>query len=187
LFIFCGSAIACHFCVNISKMLIRNTMTKNLYLVRHAKAEPQSAGLSDFDRQLNNTGIQEATKMGKLLSDLQIKPDLIVSSPASRTTTTAEILCDWLGYDASTIHFERLIFDAASIEKLLGIINGFSEEKQNIILVGHNPIISYLAEYLTGENVGDLPTGGTACIGWEIITWKEVLSRNGKLNWLKYP
>ncbi|MBC8111162.1 MAG: histidine phosphatase family protein, partial [Verrucomicrobia bacterium] len=144
-------------------------MTKNLYLVRHAKAEPQSTGLPDFDRQLNDIGMQEATKMGKLLSDLQIKPDLIVSSPASRTTTTAEILCDWLDYTASAIRFEMLIFESASMEKLLGIINGFSEEKQHIILVGHNPLISYLAEYLTGENVGDLPTGGTACIGWESI------------------
>ena len=62
---------------------------KTLYLVRHAKSFWGDQSIPDVDRPLNNRGKRDAPFMGKVLSDKKIKPDLLIASPAKRTTPTS--------------------------------------------------------------------------------------------------
>ena len=57
---------------------------KTLYISRHAKSDWSDASLSDFERTLNFRGKKDAPFMAKLLKEKDIKPDLILSSPATR-------------------------------------------------------------------------------------------------------
>jgi hypothetical protein len=66
---------------------------KTLFLVRHAKSSWDNPGVRDINRPLNERGLHDAPKMGKLIRSLGIKPDLLVSSPAKRALTTAQFFC----------------------------------------------------------------------------------------------
>jgi phosphohistidine phosphatase len=64
---------------------------KTLFLIRHAKSSWDDIALPDKDRSLNDRGRRDAPKMGKRLAKRNVTPDLILSSPARRALTTAEI------------------------------------------------------------------------------------------------
>ena len=61
---------------------------KTLILVRHAKSSWDDSALPDKDRPLGDRGKRDAPKMGKRLAKRDVKPDLILSSPARRALTT---------------------------------------------------------------------------------------------------
>src|SRR6266487_3467541 len=65
---------------------------KTLFLIRHAKSSWDDTALPDKDRPLGDRGRRDAPKMGKRLAKRDVKPDLILSSPARRALTTAEII-----------------------------------------------------------------------------------------------
>jgi len=56
---------------------------KKIFLIRHAKSYWGDQSLSDFDRPLNKRGKSDAPFMGKILKEKIVKPDFIISSPAS--------------------------------------------------------------------------------------------------------
>ena len=58
---------------------------KKLFIIRHAKSDWQDSTLDDYDRPLNKKGEKNAPFMGQLLKEKNIKPDIIISSPAKRT------------------------------------------------------------------------------------------------------
>src|SRR5437016_3853420 len=61
-----------------------HTAMKTLFLIRHAKSSWDDPALSDKDRPLSDRGRRDAPKMGKRLAKRDVKPDLILSSPARR-------------------------------------------------------------------------------------------------------
>jgi phosphohistidine phosphatase len=65
---------------------------KTLFLIRHAKSSWDDTTLPDKDRPLNDRGRRDAPKMGERLAKRDVKPDLILSSPAVRALRTAEII-----------------------------------------------------------------------------------------------
>ena len=76
---------------------------KTLFLIRHAKSSWDDPALSDKDRPLSDRGRRDAPKMGKRLAKRDVKPDLILSSPARRALTTAEIIAKKLDYKLKDI------------------------------------------------------------------------------------
>jgi phosphohistidine phosphatase SixA len=56
----------------------------------------------------------------------------------------------------------------ASVRTFLQAVNQLKSEWEHVMMVGHNPIITYLGEYLSDEIVGDLPTGA-------VIVWSMAL------------
>jgi phosphohistidine phosphatase len=65
---------------------------KTILLLRHAKSSWEDPDLPDYDRPLNKRGKNDAPRMGKLLKDKDIIPDLIISSTAARAKKTAELV-----------------------------------------------------------------------------------------------
>ena len=49
------------------------------------------------------------------------------------------------------------------------------------MITSHNPSVSYLAEYLSGEDVGDMPTSGIAEIKFNVSGWAEISQSTGEL------
>src|SRR5436189_490239 len=75
-----------------------HTAMKTLFLIRHAKSSWDDTALPDKDRPLNDRGKRDALKMGKRLAKRDVKPDLILSSPARRALRTAEVVAKKLDY-----------------------------------------------------------------------------------------
>jgi phosphohistidine phosphatase len=161
-------------------------MVKSLVLVRHAQAEPYSPVIKDEERELTATGVADASRMGKHLQALEVKPDLIVASPAYRTTTTAQLLAEQLGYDLSNIRIEPTLYES-SMRNLMAVINGLQEKNGQVMVVSHNPTLTYFAEYLTHAEIGTLPTCGSVLIQFENTPWNAVSGNTGKLVWFEYP
>lgn len=161
-------------------------MSKSLYLVRHAKSDWSIPGRKDFERDLNPRGMLDAPNMGKKLFEMKVMPDLIVSSNAVRAKATAEFISEQIQYNVENILFREEIYEA-SLRTMLAVINELPENINNIMLFGHNPGLTYLAEYLTKEDIGDIPTCGVVAIEFNTDHWVEISGGTGKLNWFIYP
>ena len=159
---------------------------KKLLLVRHAKAEKISPNQKDFDRELANKGQMDAPRIAQIIFNEGVKPQLIVSSPAARALTTAQLFAEQLKIENAAIVQNEDIYEA-SPGVLLKIVNNFSDETDFIALFGHNPGFSYLAEYLTGSEIGEIPTCGALLIEFNFDSWKLISQNTGSLikNW--YP
>jgi len=159
---------------------------KTLYLIRHAKSSWEIPRLADFDRPLNDRGNQDAPEMGKRFAAKGIHPDLLVSSPALRAGETARKIAVAIGYPENEIEFRPGIY-LAGIPELLEEIIRLPSETAVVFLIGHNPGLTDLTEYLTGTWVGNIPTCGTACIRMDGESWGLAGRGVGTLQYLDYP
>jgi phosphohistidine phosphatase len=125
-------------------------MSKVLYVIRHAKSDWSHAGLSDFDRPLNERGLNNAPFMAEQFAQAGKKVDFILTSPANRALTTAGYFKRRLGLQEDQWDTERKIYEADA-SRLLGIVNRFDDAHGSVMLVGHNPGLSSLVQMLTGE------------------------------------
>jgi len=155
---------------------------KKLLLIRHAKAEKDIAG-KDFDRPLKYPGIQDARFMADRIKEQSIVPQLIVTSPALRTKTTAEIFAD--AFKLPEPKTDKSIYEASQ-QTWLKVINKLSESYDFIAVVGHNPGVSYILQYLTGET-REVHTSTVALIEFEIDDWASITGDSGKLTYYSSP
>lgn len=143
---------------------------KTLTIVRHAKSSWDNPGLGDRERPLNKRGERDAPKMGKRMHDAGIRPSLIVSSPAVRAWTTARIVAEQLGYPFEFLQREKDLY-LASLDRILDVIvaqdNGFN----NLMIVGHNPGLTDLVNYLQPGLTSNLPTAGVVSVSIEQDDW----------------
>lgn len=161
-------------------------MLKTLILIRHAKSSWGHPELRDFERPLNNRGLREAPEMGRRLRARDMKPDLILSSPAQRAVHTAELIAESLDYPAQKIHLEQKIYEASTGE-LVNIIRTVENQHNSLFLIGHNPAITYLSEHITGRLIENMPTCGISCIAFSKQSWNEVDRGAGNLVFFDYP
>jgi phosphohistidine phosphatase len=153
---------------------------KTLHLVRHAKADSSGSIPKDYYRPLTSQGMMDAARMARNLAESGVNIDTIIASPAERTTRTAEIFADQLKFDSEKVVYHQELYDGR-LQEYLAVINKIDESVTEAILVGHNPNISYIAEYLTGEAIGEVPTSGIVSIKFEINNWEEITKKSGKL------
>ena len=86
---------------------------KTLLLLRHAKSSWKESSLTDHDRPLNDRGQRDAARMGQLLTDEDLLPDLILLSTATRARTTAELVAASSGFDGE-IRLDGELYHAPS-------------------------------------------------------------------------
>src|SRR6266545_5000769 len=129
---------------------------KTLFLIRHAKSSWDDTALPDKDRPLGDRGRRDAPKMGKRLAKRDVKPDLILSSPARRATATAEIIAKKLDYKLKDIVVDDRLY-AGAVHSLLNVIHGLGDKPERVMLFGHNPELTEFAHRLSGE-ITHMPT-----------------------------
>jgi phosphohistidine phosphatase len=142
-------------------------MAKTLLLLRHGKSDWRE-GEADFDRRLAKRGRQSAVLMAQFLEEHDLLPDVIVSSPAVRALTTAEIIQEELD-DIELIEDERIY--EASLEQLLEVVSGLSDEYATVLLVGHNPGFEELSDALSGRSDSVLKTCSMALLNTDADSW----------------
>lgn len=159
---------------------------KNLLIMRHAKSDWGDSSLSDFDRPLNKRGERSAPFMGKELIARNKVPELIISSPANRAKTTAELVAEASGYE-SDIQFER-DFYFGYVDEIINIVSKLGEKYERIMIIGHNPTLESLVATLSKKIVGyAMPTAAVASLLFDIDSWKQLDKRSGSLEWLIHP
>lgn len=159
---------------------------KKLYLIRHAKSSWEDPSLSDFARPLNSRGLKDAPLMAGLLKRKEILPDKIISSPAKRALSTAKIIAEELHFPLKDILKEESIYQGG-INELTELVCKLDNQWTTVFVFGHNPGLSYLAEYLSGEHYGNIPTCGITAIEFNVDQWQEVSRSSGTNIFYEYP
>ncbi|MEL0586150.1 MAG: histidine phosphatase family protein [Candidatus Thiodiazotropha sp. (ex. Lucinoma kazani)] len=132
-------------------------MARELMLLRHGKSD-WNEQVEDFQRPLKDRGKRGAQRMGVWLLQQQLQPDTVISSPAERAIVTAEKALKAMGGDAHAIKEDRRIY-AARVEDLLQVLAEAPADSARVLLVGHNPGLEALTEFLEGERI-PLPNDG---------------------------
>jgi phosphohistidine phosphatase len=145
---------------------------KTLILVRHAKSSKDDPSLPDKERPLNDRGQREAPEMGERLAKRDSNPDLIVSSPALRALATAQLVAKELGYPRKDIEVDERVYQS-DVQTLLDVIHQFGDKRKRVMLVGHNPEFSELAQRLD-SGIDELPTCAVVEFAFDSKSWSDV-------------
>ena len=145
---------------------------KTLFLIRHAKSSWDDPAVPDQERPLNDRGRRDAPMMGERLAKRDVKPDLILSSPALRALTTAEIIAKKLDYKRKDIVVDDRLY-AVGVDDLLAVIHELRDKLKRVMLFGHNPELAELAHRLSGE-ITELPTCAVAEFTFDVKSWSRI-------------
>jgi len=136
---------------------------RELILLRHAHAEPATAGQADLDRPLSAEGLAEAEAAGRWLAEQGLVPDCVLCSPSRRTRETLEAVLGVVGYVEQRV--EDTIYEA-NPGTLIALADAHVEVER-LMLVGHNPGMEQLAALLHSGQSGDyrgMPPAGVAVL-----------------------
>jgi len=167
---------------------------KQLILVRHAKAGWGAAGSPDFERTLSTQGERDAETMaGRLALRLSLNPpeappklDRIMCSSAQRTRTTAEALARTINYPIADIELDKNLY-LAELDTWLETIQCLPEQLQFVVMVGHNPALTDLANCLANNPIAGMPPGGMLYLQFGDIEWQQIGSTKPTSEFFDYP
>jgi phosphohistidine phosphatase len=139
-------------------------MARQLWLLRHAEAEPHGTR-ADSERRLTERGKAQARAAGLALRRLDAAFDAVLYSPKVRARETAELAAEAYGEDlaARLQAYPPLAgdFDAAQALRAMEELGG-----EHLLLVGHEPDLSNVLAQLSGGRA-DLKKGGLAAVRLE--------------------
>lgn len=152
-------------------------MNKIIILMRHGEA---GFALRDFDRPLVEEGMEKCQSQGLMLQHQNVNLSAIVSSPAIRAFSSAIALASAMNYTESKIIADDKLYNAPA-EVILQVIKNFEDVWNTVLLVGHNPGISYLARSLCPQIVNDLDVGDLYLISFPLLHWSDIEISQGQL------
>src|SRR6266404_376534 len=109
-----------------------------LYMLRHASAGKTLLNpKKDEGRPLDENGILQARYIGRLLANLDVQVDQIISSPLKRARQTASLAANELAFEAA-VQINDALRPDADFEQFQAMLA--SHKKYDaIMVVGHNP------------------------------------------------
>ena len=146
---------------------------KILHIVRHGKALQEYYDIGDYDRPLIEKGIVKSEAAANQLLEKHDAPDLIISSHAARALHTAHIFARVMNYPHAKVQVnENLYLEGEDV--MLGILKNLPDEVESVMMVGHNPDMTYLASICAKKHVAALPTSGVATIVFGTDKWSKI-------------
>ncbi len=153
---------------------------KQLILVRHAKTI-QHGYDQDYDRTLTDRGVENAERISLELVKSRINPDLIISSPAVRTTQTTRIFAASCGYHAGSVRYEKKLYSGMQTSNFIRMLNEVDDKHTTVMVVGHNPTVYNFLDALLPDFSLDVPTCSTVVIEFDIEQWAFLGDHSGRI------
>jgi phosphohistidine phosphatase len=129
-----------------------------LWLLRHGEAVPHESK-PDEQRELTARGERQSVAAGEALARLGLEFAACLTSPLVRARDTAKLACQALNVEPEEHDVLGKEFDAGAARELLLPY----EDRDRILMVGHNPSFAQVVYDLTGARV-DMKKGGVAAI-----------------------
>jgi phosphohistidine phosphatase len=138
-----------------------------IYLMRHGTArEPGEADFEvDSQRPLTATGLDNVARIARALKKLDVKPDLILSSPYVRAEQTAAILAKEFDLQKHLILSELLVPEGKAEEIIGAIVENYIVDE--LLIVSHEPCLGLLASLLATADLNlaiNMRKGGVCCL-----------------------
>lgn len=161
---------------------------KLLYVVRHAKSSWKFSDLEDIYRPLKGKGYRNALEIAERTVARQIRPDLIISSPAIRAYSTALIFAGNTGYDMNKIQIRSSLYES-SVNTILTELAAVPNDRNAVMIFGHHPSFTDLCLRLGGEGSvpSVLPTGAIAGLELAVDRWEDIANASGKILFMLRP
>lgn len=157
----------------------------DLYIIRHADAQPVGEGGStdDAERPLTTAGQAQCGPVAAALRRQGVTLERIVTSPLLRARQTAEGVREHLDSPGPELHTCDHLAPGGKRRKLTRFLRGL--HAQSIAIVGHMPDLSQYAAWLIGSKKAqiNLAKAGIACIHFD----DELGKSAGTLTWLVTP
>ena len=155
--------------------------------MRHAKSSWQDGNQPDRERPLSGRGERDAPAMARRLRARGTMPALILTSHAARAASTARIVAAILGCDPAAVRVEPTLY-LASADAILTVVAAQNDRLAELLIVGHNPGLTHLANHLLPELALDnLPTAGVVAIGSDAEHWTDLGRAGRRLLHYDYP
>jgi len=159
---------------------------KTLYIVRHAKSSWESPDSDDLNRPVIENGIKKTKKVIDFLIKENVKVDLIVSSHARRALDTAAFFAKAFNFSLSEIVVNYNIYENDE-EDMMSEVYALPNDKNNIMLIGHNPTFTQFANLFLDKKIDFLPTSSVISISFETDRWEKIESSVKSLNFIAFP
>jgi phosphohistidine phosphatase len=168
----------------LNQSVKKRSFMKQLYIIRHAKSSWKEISLDDFERPLNKRGKTDAPFMGTKLKEKNVMPDLVLSSPALRAKTTAQIIAKKIEFKKEIVLNEDIY--ESSVSELHKIVSEIDDKNRVVFLFGHNPSLNMLAQHYLNFNE-NIPTCGIVKIEFDCDSWSDINAKNARLISFDYP
>jgi phosphohistidine phosphatase len=157
-----------------------------LILLRHAKSSWDDARLDDFERPLAPRGLRNVPEMGRRLAQRRLPIDLVISSTAVRALATARGVAREIGYREDCIQQAPELY-LASPDEILAVIRAVPAGIDTLMVVGHNPGLTELANRLDDIHIDNMPTAAMLCVEFNATAWGDINPAEAQLCWFDYP
>lgn len=101
------------------------------------------------------------------------RPERILTSSALRARATAEAFVSELDLDVAALVVRPEIYGAA-VSEMMELVRQIDDRLMCVMIVGHNPTLSELAQRLAGPDVDNLPTCAVVTLGLDGRDWADV-------------
>ncbi|TYP93962.1 phosphohistidine phosphatase [Fodinibius salinus] len=161
---------------------------KTIMILRHAEAQRGGSASTDKKRKLTAKGRGDATKIGQFLDQQSIAAGYIESSTAKRARETTTLLAESAGLSLN-INWNDNFYSGGPADYHQAIRQA-PDEVDNILLVGHNPLVSRLVSGLCsseGQYLVRMLQGTLVCMEHPAISWDQVEPGTARLQWMVTP
>ncbi|MGE0077261.1 MAG: histidine phosphatase family protein [Bacteroidales bacterium] len=148
-------------------------MRRELFILRHAKSSWSEVDKSDKDRALKPKGIKDIALVAKSVQNVIGNLELIISSPANRAIHTSILFSESIGFPLNKISINKKLYEADE-SMLMDVIANQNPEIQSLMIVGHNPTLSYFVNSILPEPIFELPTSGLVCLYFDTENWADI-------------
>jgi phosphohistidine phosphatase len=153
-----------------------------VYFLRHANAgERLVSPKKDEKRGLDKEGIEQCGYMGRALAALDVQVDAIISSPLKRSTQTASLVGNEMGFEGK-LQIDPALRPQATFADFRKLLDKYVRQEA-IMVVGHNPNLSeFLGRVISAagcEAALELRKGAVARV--------ELRRSTGSLSWCLTP
>ena len=156
---------------------------KTLLLMRHAKSDWDADYGADHERPLSERGVRSARLMGRLVAGLNLMPDHVLSSTATRARTTVKVAAEAGEWECPIVLAEGLYGSGPGTVLALAVA---APPVDRLMLVGHQPTWSMILHRLTGARA-EMKTASLAVVDLMIEDWPELEDAQGVLVSLHQP
>jgi phosphohistidine phosphatase len=158
---------------------------KTLLIMRHGKSSWKHKELEDHERPLSKRGLRDSHLMGEVIHEKELIPQVILVSSAVRTTQTAQIFCESIGYQGETTSLDSLYL--AESDGYIAELKKLPDSIERAMIIGHNPGLEYLLQELSGQ-IEALTTSVIAFISLSIDHWADLDNKSpGELIEIWHP
>jgi phosphohistidine phosphatase len=145
--------------------------TRQLILMRHAKSDWGDHSLSDHERPLNGRGRRDSPRMAQWLSEIDMVPDVVLSSSSVRTRETVALMVEQWSVEPVLSFSDNLYHSSA--ESILAVIRSDACDARRLMVVAHNPGMAHLVSSLSNRLI-EMPTAAIAIFQLQLTDWTHL-------------